>query len=246
MAYRRKRTYRRKKGKRLSKFMVRAITAVTKKQIETKHVPDTRVWATTLIDTGYISGPSHAMVGNIFSGIARGEDPSVVTTTHQVFGEQFDARGFKFMLDLWSIQAFVPTANNGLDVRFRFTVFKQSGYVNTGAASLPTTANQFDQEYLTTPTIARWDAQTVDVIYQRSFYMNYDGGNNAMIKKKFWVPIKGIKTMTIEQGASGGNIVGQLLGWQYYWALEIFSPGNTNLLTTVEGQIQDAVYFKDA
>lgn len=246
MAYRRKRSNRRRKrGKHLSKFMVRAIKAVTKQEIETKHWVYSSNLASALLNGGYVPGqPAVAFYGNIYSPIARGEDPSIRDTSHQVFGQEFDSRGFKFMVDLWSVQSFVPAASNALDIRFRFTVFKQSGYSSIVLGNLPPGSATFDQDLLTTPTVARWDPDTVVVVYQKSFYMNYDGGANAMVKRSFWVPLKGKRTCTNEESSSAGT-VSQLLGWQYYWALEIFSPGNTTLTTTLEGQLQHKIYFKD-
>lgn len=239
MAYR-KRHSRRKAA--LSKRQARAVVAITKRQIETKHYVIRNTFGNYLNSAGYVAPQSsYAFFFNLFSFIPR----EVVTPSdsfHTVVGQQFDARGCKLSLNLYS------ATGAQLDLHGRVTFYKTNNYVDNagGLGNLPnvlsTGGDPFDLEGPTGPTIAKWDPQHVQIIKQHRFKLDYNGSGNAKRDWNWWCPIKGNKVINGE----GPIRVQELLGWQYYVALEFFSPGSANLTAEYTGEVILKTYFKDA
>lgn len=250
MAFRSKRrstarTRRKVRHRPLSKHMVRAIQAISKGEIETKHIVYKDSFTTMLQLVAYTTPAQSMMIRyNIFSPIPRDRDDAVTREQHQVTGDVFDARGVKFWFDFYKI----GTELTNLDVQFRFTVFKQDAYsgITGGIGSADIIV---DSEFNTTPTQLHFNTQAVTILYQKRWQMRFGGEASSILKKVAWVPIKGKKTCVAETpspGAGSSGIVGELKKGQYYFTLEVWCPGTTNLDTQLIGSTQWKIYWKDA
>lgn len=242
MAYRRRKTYRRKgRRKALSDRQVRAVQSIVAGNIETKHYINWLTFGTWLNISGYTgSADSWATTFNIFDGIPT--EVLVPTVSDGVVGQEFDARGFKVILDLSS------SAGTAYNLFGRITFFKTNIYnANAGTSNqnpvfLPNSNNLFDGEFPLGPTIGRWDTDVSVVLKQKRFRLGFMGDANARKTFKWWFPMRGKK---IIKGDAKPR-VGELQGWQYYFALEFYAPGVTNMTSVYGGNVSTEVYFKDA
>lgn len=245
MAYRRK-TRRGKTGRkrrtnrRLSPHMVRAIKAISQGPVETKSYPyreDNFQNLLALSGYGGVS-PSHIIRQNIYSDIPSSRN--LVTKSEQTFiGDEIQSRGFRiqFALQSYSSVALQP------DDRFRFSVYHENGYAN-GISTLTATNYIFDQDQTTQPTSLFWNPQIAKIIYRRTFTFAKNTQTSKVLVKKFWVPLKRKVTRVDEESVITASYMGRIKGEQYYWVLEIFSPGLN--LTHVFGSVSSRIYFKDA
>lgn len=243
MAYRTRRRHRRRHRKSaFSKRQVKAIQSIAQKPVETKHYPYFSSFTTWLNSAGYVSGPSAVIRQNIYSEIP--QLGNVATKNESaVIGNQFMSRGLRVDLGLYTI---APSPGASFDVWCRFTVYSDNDY-NAGTTGPGPADIIFDQDHDTTPILAKWNSQAVKIHFQRFFTIDNNGNQNALKRRKFWVPLR--RKITIEADASvvTNSYVRQIKGMQVYWVLEIFVPGlSTALNTYVNGSISTNVYFKDA
>lgn len=232
-----------KKGKRLSKFMVRAIKAVTKGEIETKRYTYNLELPTWLPTNGYIAPASGVVIrGNIYAGIPKTGNIGE-TSEEEVIGNIFDARGFKWVFHAWRFD----TVGLQPDITYRFTVYSEAPYDASESEILATTSPIFDPNHPRAPTISWWNNQYAKIHFQKTFNMRAIGQQTNQVTRKFWIPIRGKKTSISEESLVTSNYVGQLKNKQYYWVLEILAKtGGTFDLSSIDGRISTAVYFKDA
>jgi len=242
MAYRRRRRntrrVRRKAPRRLSKHMVRAIKAISQGPIETKRFTTFTLWNSGLVTSGYISGPTHVMQGNIFSGIPKIKN-SLTRTEDSVIGNEFLCRGFKFMLNLN-----ITTANAFPDVMFRFGLMQRTFY-SAGVVNINPGGQEFDQDFSNVPTQSIWNTQVVKRMYSRKFRLNQSTTDPGLIQKKFYIPLRKKVVSSTEESLAVNDFVGQVKGMQYYWTLEVFGLSITALDTAIAGNWSTALYFKD-
>jgi len=52
-------------------------------------------------------------------------------------------------------------------------------------------------------------------------------------------------TSAEEEGTLTASYMGLIKGVQYYWALEIWGASQTDLRTSITGNVGTAIYFKD-
>lgn len=240
MAYRKKRHTRHRRPV-FSKRAKAAILRIAQQPVETKHLPLYTTAINAFINTGYLTGSTWNIRQNIYSEIPRASN--VATQGEREFlGNEFMSRGLRIMFNFYTT-AGVPGAL--ADVQFRFTVYKENGY-QPGLVNLAVTDRVFDQDVDITPTFATWNQQVANIIFQRRFKLDNNGNNNAIITRKFWVPLRKKMVAAGEESLLVNSFFGQAKDLQYYWVLEIFAPGITNLQTFLNGSINQKVYFKDA
>ena len=197
MAYSRRRTYRRRtyRRKAFSKRQAKAILAIAKKPIETKHRVDSIAMATLYSLAGYISGPTAIIAGNIFSGISRIN--STGESSHHVDGQEFHSIGVKFWLDF---QTVTTTGTLAYDTRFRFTVYSSNDYIGNNVYGVSPTDPNFDPDFNSTATILHWDTKRVNILRQVSWKQGFYGDLAALSGKTIWVPIRGKKQLRSTKG----------------------------------------------
>lgn len=240
MAYKRHHRSHKRRYKPLSKHMVRAIKAISQIPAETKHYPASASVSAFLLGAGYISGNEATIRSNILADIPRANN----TGGHEEYsftGDSLMLRGLR-----WSFNAYVVASSPGAvyDCQFRFTVFSDNEYF--AGTTGPGPANRiFDQSVNTTATWATWNPQVVKIHYQKKFKLNNDGNSNAMVNRKFYVPLRRKITTQNDTSVVVNNYLGEAEGKQIYWALEFFCPGVSNLSSYITGTISAKVYFKD-
>lgn len=242
MAYKR-RHHKRKTHHRkpLSKRLVRAIKAISQKPVETKDNPYFQTIITYLGLAGYISGAQAAIRHNIYSDIPRA-DNALTREEHEFNGTQINSRGLRWVFNCW-VGGVTP--GNLADVQFRFTVYSEDTYFANITGPGPS-APIFDQEQETTATWATWNPQRVKIHYQRRFKMDNNGNTNAMVSKKFYVPLRRKITAATDSNLVSNTYMGEVKGLQTYWVLEMFSPGLIPDLTQyLNGTISWKIYYKD-
>lgn len=242
MAYRKKyrktRNSRRRKAKRLSKHMVRAIKAISAGPIETKRFTTYSLWNSLLLTSGYVAGPLVVLTGNIFSGIPKIKN-ALTRTEDSVIGNEFLCRGFKFLLNLN-----ITSANAFPDVMFRFGLIQRTFYA-PGVVTLNVGGQEFDQDFSNVPTQSIWNTQYIKRMYSRKFRLNQSTTDPGVIEKKFYIPIRKKVIVSTEESLAVNDFVGQIKGTQYYWTLEVWGINITQLDTAISGNLSTALYFKD-
>lgn len=244
MAYRRKRTYRRKK-RAFSKKQVKAIKAISQVPVETKHFPYTSTFAALLNAGGYINGPSGIVFNNIYSTIPRA-DNTLTRDEYTFDGNEIQSRGFRFELNAYTVAA---TPGASLDVQFRFTVFSMAAFFSGIAGIGPSDPAFFDTDHDTTPTWSKWNTQNVTIHLQKTFRIDNNGNLNGLVRRKFYVPLRRKITSTLDASLVANSFMGEIKNKQVYWALEFFTPGfavAADLRGYITGGISTGVYFKDA
>lgn len=242
MAYRRKRTYRRKK-RAFSKRQVSAIKAIAAKPIETKVFPTFSSFSGLLLSAGYSGSLSNfGTRANLLSQLPSSRNVSNPTDESFV-GDEIHLRGFRFDATFWII-ASTPGAT--YDAWFRFTVYSANDYI-ASITRLGPNPQEFDADASGIETVSKWNMNYVKIHTQRSFKVNNDGNLNGLVKKKFWVPLRRKIIKADELTGSPPEYMGEVKGMQLYWALEIFVPGLPGSIpTNVFGQMTWTTYFKDA
>lgn len=246
MAYKRRRSYRRKK-RAFTKKEAAAIVRIAQKPVETKDYPAYQSIAAWLAAADYNSSLGNAnqarILANVYSDIPR-NDNLVTREEHEFGGTSIQSRGLR-----WSLNSFFYSATPGnlLDVQFRFTVFSMAPF--TFGVSGPAENDAiFDLEQDTTATFATMNPQVVKIHFQRKWRLNNDGNVNGVSIKKFYIPLRRKIQATTDSSLTTNNYMGEIKGMQVYWLLEMFAPGLTaiDLAGYVQGSISTKIYFKDA
>lgn len=244
MAYRRRRTIRRRARRPVfGKRAQRAIVAISQRPVETKTSTISTSFDTFLTGAGFTSGTVFAARGNIFAPIARADTTST-QSEHEVIGNEFMARGFRWNLDLYS--------NVAGQVKVRFTCYSYTSYTPGLPLFNPVnnTDDVLDPEFPVqnlTPTEYRYNPQRVNILKQKTWLLGGGGSVGFIANLKCWVPIKGKKITAEEEGTILATTINRLKGRNYYWVVEIFAVGAySNLQTNIDGALGTTVYFKDA
>lgn len=242
MAYKRRRTYRRKK-RAFTKKEAKAIVRIAQKPVETKDHPRWDTLSTWLNSASYVSGPQANIRHNIYSDIPR-NDNAVTREEHEFSGTSIESRGLRWVFNCWT---YAVTPGNLLDAQFRLTVYSEATFYFGVTGPGPADAI-FDQEQDNTSTWATWNPQRVKIHFQRKWRMNNDGNVNAMVTKKFYIPLRRKIQATTDSSVISNNYMGEIKGMNVYWLLEVFCPGIAaiNLRTYLNGSIGTKIYFKDA
>lgn len=244
MAYSRRRRTTRRKRRVFSKRAEKAIVRLATKPVETKRFPYINSITGFFNDAGYISGPTAVIARNAFGPIPR-ENNTLTNTAHTMVGDEIMARGLRFELHLYGLAA---TAGSMYDAMFRFTVFEMSDYYASTFGVSPSDASIFDQEHNNVPTWSKWNVQNVNIRKQSTFRWDNNGNLNAILRRKFYVPIRRKLTAVLEGTTVTNGFLREVKGTQIYWALEIFVPGFAlagDLKTFIQGNVDTNVYFKD-
>lgn len=244
MAYKRRRTYRRNRKPPLSDRQERAVKAIALGTVETKHHVFTQDITTLLVDPAYYSAGNStvAWIGNVISPIPRIIDDVITPDNENVSGDQLDFRGWKFWIDIQTVAAVSTTPV--YTAQYRFTVYRSNLY--DGNAVAPTVGvGLLDPDFpFVSPTQWVWDTNLTEIIYQRKWTKGSGGSPSALTDLTFWVPMK--RKLVIKQEMNAGtSTVGELLGWQYYYCLEVRQPGQANLAVSIGGQVAWKAYWKD-
>lgn len=245
MAYNRRRTYRRRyRRPPLSDRQERAVKAIALGTAETKHFVFIQDVSTLLVDPVYYNPttPWATWVGNIIAPIPRIIDDVITPDNENVAGDEMNFRGWKFWIDFQYINA-TPTTPVYTG-QYRFTVYRTNSY-SGGAVSSTSGAGLYDPDFpFVSPTQWVWDTNLVDIVYQRKWTVGTGGGPSQLIDKTFWIPMNRKLVMKQEMDA-GTSTTNELLGWQYYYCMEIRIPGQVALQNAIGGQIAWKAYWKD-
>lgn len=243
MAYQRRRTYRRHKRPPLSNRQERAVKAIALGTAETKHYVYVQDVSTLLVDPAYYTAGNVAasFSGNLIAPIPRIIDRVVTPSNESVEGDAMDFRGWKFWIDLQTVSATATTPV--YSTQFRFTVWRQSDYDGGAVFPTPLSTIRDDDFPFVSPVILVWETNRVEVVYQKKWTKHSGGGPDTITDLTFWVPMKRKLMMVDEENSTAA--VGKLLGWQYYYTLEMRQPGSANLATSIGGQVAWKAYWKD-
>nr|QTZ83214.1 MAG: capsid protein [Fringilla montifringilla CRESS-DNA-virus sp.] len=245
MAYTRRRSsYRRRRRSVFGKKAVAAIKRIAQQPVETKHFPFYQDLFTWLNDAGYVSGPSLVFLHNVYGQIPR-ENNTLTRTENSVVGNEFMSRGLR-----WELNAFTVASTPGasFDVQLRFTCFSYAEYLGSGTIGVaPNDDHLFDTQNDTTPTWSKWNTQAVKIHKQVIFRIDNNGNQNAMVRRKFYIPLRRKITSQLDQNLVANSFVREIKNNQVYWALEVFIPGFVgNIREYLFGNISTNIYFKDA
>lgn len=216
--------------------------AISQRPVETKTYTISADFDTFLTSAGYTASSFYAVRGNIFSPIARA-DTALVQSEHEMIGNEIQARGFRWNLDLYASASGV--------FKVRFTCYSYPGYTAGLPLFTPVTNSDevLDPEFPAqnlTPTEYRYNPQRVNILKQKTWTFGAGGSAGFVANMKVWVPIKGRKISMDEEGTVTSTTMGRLKGRNYYWVLEMLGPSYANISTAVNGAIGTTVYFKDA
>lgn len=240
-----RKSYRRKGRKVFSDRQKAAIIRISQAPVETKALPLIGTLQAFLLDTNYISpASSHAFRRNIFAGIPTNQFSNPNPDDHTFIGNDIQSRGFRWEGHFWTGDG-VSVPGGNYDIWFRFTVYEVPSYIG-GNAQITGANELWDPDYPQDPIISRWNMDYVKLRYQKTFKLDNNGSLNAMIKRKFYIPMRR-KVEHAGELSDATTQMGEIKGLQSYWALEIFAPGlSSNLNLNVTGRIATTVYFKDA
>lgn len=251
MAYRRKRTYRRRARRPVfGKRATAAIKRISQQPVETKVDNEVFTLSTYLSTIGVTpTGANGVAFQDNFLSRLRAQSNTVIGFSDQANnkfnGKEIQLRGLRWEGTFYTSQSVGATNPGALyDYWFRFTVFRYSAYMYA-AAGFPV-ALMMDDTF-TSPTQFRWDPDQAEIVYRRSWKMDSNGNLNAISKRKFWIPLRRKVTKAAPLDSSATDLMEDIQGMQYYWALEIWSPGNNATMNLdLDGRIQYSTYFKDA
>lgn len=246
MAYRRKtrrgnrkrRTIRRR-SKKLSKHMVRAIKAIALKPVETKRLFGSSTVAAYLGAAGYVAPSSQAVIRVNFPGTIPRLSNAATNTDTSFIGDSLLMRGLK-----WRYNGFLSTPVAQPDARMRLTVYQDNSYY-AGVTGPGPTDRIFEQLQSTVATDAMWNTQTTKIMWRRSWALPQASIGQGYVKKSFYIPIRRKLTAENDESSSFNTFLGKTKGMQIYWVLEVYTPGGTNLILGVQGVIDTCIYFKD-
>lgn len=248
MAYRRRRTYRARKRRRIiGPKMARAVKAIVRGQVETKlarwsiepgATPADKVAITFSLNSTYLSLTTNGSLFNLMEFVPRSNnnDPSA----QEVVGDEFMLQGIAVNLP-------ITTIGNGRVSRVRGTIFQSSIYLVSSGSVAINYQDVFDNESnIDIFTFRPFDKRIVDVITTKTIEVGSAAGADYQFLK-LWAPIKGKKKCAnIESGTD--PYVMELKDKNYYFLLEYYGAGLTTPSTTGNLQIfgDVKVYFKDA
>lgn len=222
--------------------------AISQKPVETKNYVYSASYTQFLLDNGYLSPSDNvAFRSNIFASIPHA-DSAFVKTEHEVIGNELMARGFWMRVSLSS--AVAPTAGH-YGANFRLTVYSIADVDTTAPTfELVGPADRiYDPDFNVGPytTDRPFNMQQINVLKTHSWEARFDGNeDNYQTEHRMWVPIMGRKVARNEESSTVSSNFGPLKGRNYYWLLEIYAPGQSDLRAGVTGAIMTKVYFKDA
>lgn len=237
---------RRHKKKVFSEREKDAIIRLSQAKVETKAYPVAASLLGYLTDTNYVAGTGAWAWGtNVFAGIPTTNSSNTAADDHSFLGNDIQARGLRWEGTFWSGDG-VTTPGANYDTWFRFTVYEIPDYLSGNHALVAGAAQEYDPDFPMNPIIAKWNMDYVKLRFQKTWKLDNNGSLNALTRRKFYIPIQ----RKIEKSTELADTVGAMgiiKGLQVYWALEVFSPGNTgNLGNFISGAINTLVYFKDA
>lgn len=239
MAYRRRRTQRRKK-RVFSKRAEKAIQRIAQGPVETKHYDAADTILNYLNVAGYVTGSTAVIRVPFWAGIPRLKN-TATKTENSFIGDKIHTRGLRWEFHGWP---FLPAASP--DIQYRFTVYSENNYYSGITGPAPTDV-MFDQAFSNLPTWSRWNVQTTKIHYRRTWKLGQSSVGQGSVNKKFWVPIRRTLTSEEEESTLSNSFFGQSKGMNMYWVLEVYAPNvGTNLNTLVNGVISYSSYFKDA
>lgn len=249
MAFRRRRTYRRRRARRpvFGKRATKAIMAISQRPVETKSYTYSASYSAFLLSAGYVAPLDNFTIrSNIFSPIPHA-DSALTKTEKEVIGNELMARGFWIRVSLAS--AVSPTAGH-YGVQFRLTVYSIADvevtaplYEVVGLGD-PVFDQDFGNAYVTDRP---FNNQYINVLKSHRWEARFDGNeDNYTTEHKLWVPITGRKIGRGEESTTVSSTLGPLKGRNYFWMLEVYAPGQSDLRAGVTGSIMTKVYFKDA
>lgn len=223
-----------------------AIIRLSQAKVETKAFPTSAAFGDYLAATAYVAGSgAHAWQTNVFSPIPTTNSSNTAPDDESFLGNDVESRGFRWECTLWSGDG-VITPGAVYDTWFRWTLYEVPSYIAPSVIMNGVISPVWDPSYPQNPIVSRWNPDYVKIRKQRVWKLDNNGSLNALTKKKFYVPI-GRKIVKAGELVDTQPIMGEIKGLQVYWALEIFSPGNTgNLANFISGIITTTVYFKDA
>lgn len=238
--------HRRHKKKVFSEREKDAIIRLSQAKVETKAYPTSSTFGDYLAASAYVAGSgAHAWQTNIFQPIPTTNASNTAPDDESFLGNDIEARGFRWECTLWSGDGVtIPGAN--YDTWFRWTLFEVPGFAAGTVKVDGIIAPLWDPSYPQNPIVSKWNMDYVNIRKQYTFKMDNNGSLNALCKKKFYVPI-GRKIQKASELVDTQTVMGEIKKAQVYWALEVFSPGNTgNLSLFIRGIITTSIYFKDA
>lgn len=241
MAYRTRRTRTRRSKKKhvFSKRAEKAIVRLAQKPVETKRHAVYTSWPSLIFQAGYVSGASASIRYNILSDLPRLRN-SGTQTEGSFIGNKINLVGLRFEVS----GMYIVTAVARPDIMFRFTVYSENNYYASVTGPGPA-SDIFDPDFNTTATLATWNMQVAKIHYRRTWKLGQASTGQSIVSKKFWVPLRRTVTTELEENVTQASYFGEAKGLQYYWVLEVYAPGETNLQSGLAGSVQFGLYFKD-
>lgn len=239
MAYRRKGIHRRRKRHVFSKRAEKAIVRLATKPVETKRFTTYTNFGSLVLQAGYVSGPTAAIRYNILADIPRLRN-ALTKTEGSFLGNEMHLRGLR-----WECSGlYVITSVARPDVMVRLTVYKENNFYPSTSGPGPT-SDIFDQNFNTTPTLSTWNMQVAQIMFRRTWKIGQASIGQSIVTKKFYIPLRAKVKTEFEENPTTASFFGEAKGLQYYWVLEVYAPGETNLSNAIGGSVQTALYFKD-
>lgn len=240
MAYRRRRTYRRKARRPVfGQRATQAIKRIAQQPVETKHMDENWTWNSLLVNAGYTSGATAMVRGSVHNHIPR-ENNSITKSEHTFIGNEIHMRGFR-----WEFMGYLSGAVALPDVKFRFTVYDDPLAQTVFPLTVTSSSHVWDPDFAVIPTWSRWNAQAVKIRYQRMFTLGSSSTGSSNIRKKFYIPIRRKLTALTEESVTVNQFFGVAKEDQIYWILEVLGPDLGDLSTQIVGYVNTTVYFKD-
>lgn len=226
---------RHRKRHAFSKRKERAIKAIAKGEIETKHF-----WRQVPSYSASGANADYGRYFNIFANVPK--DQAGADSEENVIGNTFDARGVKFVIS--------TVSSVDYEVIYRATVLSCNDYFYDTAGTVLSAGNGifYEQEYSAFLPRKRYNIQSVNILHSETWSNKKLYSTQAADEafKTFFVPIKGKKHSKAEEEVDA--TVNELKGKQYYLLVEQYiagapaSPPNASIGTSVAW----CVYWKDA
>lgn len=240
MAYKRRRSYRRKRPA-FSKRQKEAIIRISQKPVETKCFNANWNWSALLLQAGYTPGNNSVAIRlPVYQTIPR--STNVSTTDEDGFvGNEIMLRGFRLELHAYFN---VPSATP--DAVWRVTVFSENSTVGGLPAGVASGDNIFDPDFDSIPTWARWNHQVAKIYMQRTWYQGQSNDGQSVVNKKLWW--RSGRKLVSESEESGilNSYFGDAKNTNIYCMIEVLSPGQNDLAAAMTCRVNLSTYFKDA
>ena len=236
---------RRHRRKVFSERQKDAIIRLSQAKVETKAYPTSISLVDYLTSTGYVSpAASHAFQANVYNYVPTAQFSNPAPDDQTFVGNEFVSRGLRWEGWFWTGDG-IASPGGSFDVWFRFTVFEVSDFV-PAPAQITNLSAVLDPDYPRDPVVSKWNVDYTKIRFQKSFKLDNNGSVNAMVKRKFYIPIQR-KIEKAFQLTDAVPSMQQIKGLQVYWALEMFAPGQVgNFNSFVNGRINTTLYFKDS